>query len=148
MAKNKKPKSVNIPESKKKPRSPRGPKPGQPIWSFRNIDVGGPWCWTETPKDILCEVLIKLGNYQSMSWAEIDDTAGGQKTGSHFVPIDKIIKKAQNRLIDIHQDDNDELFSLRITGKCRMWGIRDGDVFHFLWCDPEHAICPSSKRYT
>jgi hypothetical protein len=31
---------------------------------------------------------------------------------------------------------------IRASGKCRIYGYRDGDVFHLLWFDRNHLIMP------
>ena len=52
------------------------------------------------------------------------------------------------RLVEIKQDDLSQLFSLRISAKCRVWGILDGRVFKVLWYDPKHEVYPSTKGHT
>lgn len=77
-----------------------------------------------------------------MKWSEI------LNRNSHAVPISKICPEAQGRLKELKQDDVDELISLRLTGKKRVWGIRDQNILKILWWDPEHTVCPSLKRHT
>jgi len=43
-------------------------------------------------------------------------------------------------------DAVEDLFSLRLTGKKRLWGIRDRHVFKVFWWDPEHGVCPSELK--
>ena len=119
------------------------PKQQTPVWVFSRLDLNGPWCWSKLQPPVLVQILQRLGNLEKMSWADIEQT-----TGSHFVDIDDLIKDAQDRLKEIQQDDVEQLFSLRVTGKIRVWGIRVDEEFHFLWCDPEHEICPSHKKHT
>lgn len=91
----------------------------------------------------LLEVMGHLRDFESMKWAEIE-----QGTGSHFVKKGSLIKKANDRLGQIKQDDVDELFSLRVSGKKRIWGIRDESVLRIIWWDPSHEVCPSVKSHT
>lgn len=91
----------------------------------------------------LLEVMERLGNFEGMTWTEIE-----QSTGSHPISKNLLIKSAQDRLIEIKQDDVDELFSLRVNGKARIWGIREEHVLRVLWWDPEHQVCPSEKKNT
>lgn len=79
--------------------------------------------------------------------------AGGKSKGtnSHPVKCKDLSKKAQKRLEEIGQDDVAELFSLRLTGIKRIYGIRSGRALKLLWYDRNHndeksAVCPSSKR--
>ncbi len=90
----------------------------------------------------LIEVVKKLGQFESMTWFQID------AAGSHPIEVYKLIKVARDRLEELKLDDFDELYSLRLTGTQRLWGIRDRNVFRALWWDPEHEICPSPKKHT
>ena len=70
------------------------------------------------------------------------------KGGSHNISVGSLSKDAQKRLVELNLDDNDELFSMRIAGKPRIFGIRDRNVFHVLWWDANHDVCPSHKKNT
>lgn len=107
------------------------------------MDLGGPWCWTALGGALLGEVLARFRDYESMTWEQIDGP-----TGSHGVEPWKLSREAQLRLAAIRQDDASELFSLRITGRRRVWGILDEHVLRLLWWDPEHQVCPSARKHT
>ena len=81
-------------------------------------------------------------HFETMKWSEI------VVSGSHTIDIGSLSKEAQDRLEDIGQDDLDELFSLRVTGRGRLIGIREMDYFRILWWDPDHKVCPSKKKHT
>jgi hypothetical protein len=130
------------------PKTPRGHVPDYsgtlPLWAFRIVDLGGPWCWTNMDGSVLGEVLERLKQFESMTWLEIE-----RGTGSHFVEDhSKLCKQARDRLVEIEQDDTETLFSLRLAGRRRIWGIRDRGVLRFLWWDPEHEVYPSEKKHT
>lgn len=138
------PRSVLSPEETRAPRAlPANPRARSPVWAFRIVDLGGPWCWTVLDGRSLGEVLGRFRAFESMTWEQIDGP-----TGSHAVEPWKLSKPAQRRLREIHQDDASELFSLRITGRCRVWGILDEHILRILWWDPEHQVCPSPRKHT
>ena len=85
-------------------------------------------------------IIPKLHDFESMIWADVEGT-----TGSHFVAYDDLCTAAQTRLTDLEMDEQAQLFSARITGKRRVWGIRDIVIFRVLWWDPDHTVCPSLK---
>jgi hypothetical protein len=114
-----------------------------PVWVFSRVDLNGQWCWSKLEPGELLQIIQRLKNLENVPWSEIERT-----TGSHPVSKTKFIKAAKERLIEIEQDDVDELFSLRITNVIRIWGIRVNEEFHFLWCDPKHEVCPSTKKHT
>jgi hypothetical protein len=113
-------------------------------WRVDDIDWKGPWGWMHaTCEDLLTYIVPRLHNLESMTWGQVDGA-----TGSHFVDVIAIKEEAQSRLIELGKDEQAQLFSVRITGEKRLWGIRDGAILRVLWWDPEHEICPSSKKHT
>jgi len=92
---------------------------------------------------VIEDVIFRLKELESMTWTEIE-----QGTHSHFVEVTKLIPDAQKRLSALRLDDFDVLFSLRIKAKPRLWGIRINNIFHALWWDPDHQVCPSLKKHT
>jgi hypothetical protein len=144
-SRNKKPKYAreNTPANERQPRVVDASSQSKmPVWTFGVIDFGGPWCPKIMGPELLLYVLGKLRGFEAMTWNEIE---GRQ---SHAIEVSQITKKAQDRLIEINQDDVAELVSLRLSGKERVWGIRDGQVFKLLWWDPEHEVCLSNKKHT
>jgi hypothetical protein len=88
----------------------------------------------------------KLANFETMTWNEILLDA---KKQNHNVSVDKLIKEAQERLLEIFSEQLDELTCLHLTGKGRVWGIMIGrGVMDLLWWDAEHRIYPSHKKHT
>lgn len=112
-------------------------------WHLRTIDQHGPYGWGKIEKTTLwASVLSKVTSLESTTWADL------MNNGSHPIPVKDLCQAARSRLKKIKQDDVDELFSLRLTGKQRIWGIRDQNILKVLWWDPEHEVCPSAKSHT
>lgn len=156
MAKGKRPRAGVPLEAARKPRhdpaaphdrqprsTPEDPLALTPLWAFQVVDLGGPWCWSRMTADGIFEVFGKPRSYESMPWRAIEGP-----TGSHFVDRGRLSREAQARLVEVGQDDVDQVFSLRITGRRRVWGLRSGRVLKLLWWDPEHAVCPAAKKHT
>ena len=114
-----------------------------PVWSIKVLDIEGLWGWNndELKSLLWTEIVPKLQNFETMTWAEINQAAGGRKHGNnhHSVSVEGLTRKAQKRLSEINQDDVDEIFSFRLTGKKRIYGIREGRVLKLLWYDPFHG---------
>lgn len=88
-----------------------------------------------------------------MTWAQLMQAAGGKKhgTNSHFVPLNNLSSDARSRLLEIGQGDVDGIFSLRLTGTKRIYGIRDGRALKLIWYDDDHgdnrnAVVPVTMR--
>lgn len=88
-----------------------------------------------------------LKQIESKKWHELEKETFGRKNKSkhHWVDIKDIIKPAQNRLLELKMDDHEQIYSLRLTGTQRIWGIRQQNYFRLLWFDFDHDICPSLK---
>jgi hypothetical protein len=138
--------AAQIPDRAKVPRIAEQPN-GQSMkfcWRVSDIDWEGQWGWSRaTCQELLFDVIPKLHELASMRWGQIDGP-----TGSHFVEVSVLSPDAQRRLTEIDKDEQARLFSLRITGTIRIWGIRDIAILRVLWWDPNHEVCPSFKRHT
>jgi hypothetical protein len=110
---------------------------------FSGCDRTGPFSWAALEHGApFKEVIERLHEFEKMKWDDI------MKTGSHPIGVSDCEKPAKDRLAAIQQDDIDALMSFRISGKKRVWCIQDRNIMRILWWDPEHAICPSEKKYT
>ena len=105
------------------------------------LDWEGLWSWETI--DTEKEILKKLGNFETRTWGEIE---GNKEEGSHIVKVDDCPNPlVKERLKQLELDDIDELFSLRLSGKERIFGILDGFILKFLWYDHEHKVWPTKK---
>lgn len=116
-----------------------------PAWRISKIEMADPFGWHKLSTKEVNSIQTKLSEFESMTWEEISIKS---KKQNHSVTIDKLSKKAQARLIKINIIDIDELFSLRLGGKQRVWGILDQGILNLLWWDPQHLVCPSKKKGT
>ncbi|MCP4154853.1 MAG: hypothetical protein GY757_44435 [bacterium] len=110
------------------------------------MDAEGPWGWGNIQsKDSLIDIIRKLQDFETMTWGEIDN-----KKSCHLTFIEKIDKHAKERLGEIQIDAESQrvLYQLRLTGKERVWGIRELDAFYIVWWDPEHKVYPVNKKHT
>jgi len=114
-------------------------------WHINTLDIDGPWGWKDIDPTVLWDTLLhRLSNFETMKWSEIK----ADKKYNHSIPISDLSPAAQRRLTDIEQDDIDELFSLRLSGQERVFGIRERHILKLLWWDPRHEVCKSTKRHT
>jgi hypothetical protein len=104
-----------------------------------------PFGWQDLDAGKVNEVRTKLAQLESMTWNEI--LVAGKKQ-NHSVAVWKLSNEAQNRLAFIGLGDTEELVSLRLSGRERVWGLRQGAAMLILWWDPEHDVCPSLLKNT
>ncbi len=113
------------------------------------LDFKGLWGWNKIDEISIFETILeKLKQYEEMTWSEIEKKKGYRGKQNHLMPVKEICKKARERLKSLRLDDIDCLYSLRFSGKERLWGIRKNEVLYILWWDPNHGVCPVTRRNT
>lgn len=120
-----------------------------PIWAFRQCDQSHERWSLKNSESFYQDILEKLVSYEGMTWGEIQAASGGKSAGNgtnnHFESIADMSKEAQKRAEELRLDV-DQLFSLRLTGKKRLYGILDQGIYRVIWYDPEHEIYSTSKN--
>lgn len=124
--------------------SPSSGKDKQISWSISMLDVDGPFCWSKIGTNkFWSEIIPKIKHLESQSYLVMINDAK-----HHNISIDKLTKQARDRLEEIRLDDCEELFSIRLSGKERIFCIQQENVMKILWWDPDHLICPCVKKHT
>lgn len=122
-----------------------------PAWMFDKIDRNGKFAFDINRNDFEHrEFLEKMISYATMTWAQLRrQTHDDGKSKHHYLDADKLSKAAQERLADMHLEENsDQVYSIALKNKLRIVGLRDKDKFHVLWYDPEHDVYPPTKKHT
>lgn len=122
-------------------------------WQFARLDHHHDrWGWSRLQATECWELFTtgQLFHIESMTWQELKRAAGGRANGTnhHKIPVGELSMDAQRRLAELSLDDQDDVFSLRLTGKIRVIGFQAGSAFRVLWYDPEHEVCVSAKKHT
>lgn len=116
------------------------------VWRFAMMEMDdGPWSWHAITKVQLVEAREKLSSFEESTWA---DLSIGRTPRLTRIPRQNLDPQAQKRLTALRMDDFNDVYEMRLTGKCRIWGVREEPVFLLLWWDPDHTVCPSHLRHT
>jgi len=94
------------------------------------LEFVDPFGWHILDANGVDAIREKLANFETMTWREILLDA---KKQNHNVSVGDLVKKAQDRLTEIFPEQLDELTSLRLTGKGRVWGKIDEGVMELIW---------------
>jgi hypothetical protein len=113
-------------------------------WRFSYADHEGPWCFHEIAAADLCEVLAKLGTFESMKITELFTGDPGKDYDVEQIPN----KLALERLTAMNLADQTRISRLQLGGKPRLYGFRHDNVFEIIWWDAEHVIWPSKLKHT
>lgn len=125
-----------------------------PLFCFEHADRGTSNSWAFSPTaDHAPEVFSKICDFAQLTWREIEShTTGGKKRHRkhHDMPINKICDDAQADIKkrNLGERFGDAIFRFRLSGERRLWGFRQGRVFHVVWWDPDHEVYPSEPRRT
>ncbi len=113
-----------------------------PYWSFKKTDNTFYKWQIGDAKELVSE----LKAYEGLTWNEILSASGGKKKGrgtnNHSIQISELIQEAQKRLVELNFDNEDVIFSLRISARKRLWGFRQGNILEIVWFDTNHEIYP------
>jgi hypothetical protein len=112
----------------------------RPSWRVASIELVGPYGWHSISGETLLYVREKLAHFETMTWSEILVTG---KKRNHSIKVSAITAAARERLEAIGLA-LDEVVSLRLAGKERVFGYLDNGVLVLLWWDPNHQVCPST----
>ena len=116
-----------------------------PVWKFNRVDFEH-HKWNLENCDVTVDQLYrKLKDFESQTWSQIDKHSNGKH---HFIEFYKLCKEAQERAVELKLDQYDSLYSLRLTGKLRLFGLLDNGEYSIIWYDSDHEICPSTKSHT
>lgn len=92
------------------------------------------------------ELFPQIKSVEGCSWMDIEKATHNGKSNSHFVNVKDLIPWAHKRLEELGHKDRDQLYSLRLKGTLRLYGIRDFTCLKIIWIDTEHKIYPSHRR--
>ena len=114
-------------------------------WRLGDADLAGPYAWNSISSSDLARLIDVFREVDKKRWSAVMGEGMGEIKS---IPRTSLCAAAQRRLETIKRDDESWLHEIRLGNKPRVWGIRDDNVFHVLWWDPEHDVCPAELRNT
>lgn len=115
-------------------------------WTTYTCDFEGPFGWSHVDlKELHLDIIPKLQNFETQTWSELETQSGGHH---HFSKVSDFSEAARKRLDEIVEHKEGiyaELFSLRLQGSVRIWGVKERAKLQILWYDPDHQVYPVEK---
>ena len=108
-----------------------------PSWRLTNLQLVDPYGWHALSFAKIQEIRAKLAEYEKKDWNEI--LIREKKRNKSVLVGDLKCPKAKKWLAD-NMPDQEEIWSLRLAGAERIWGIYSQGVFSLIWWDPNHLI--------
>ncbi len=144
---NKKIKFAQLPTHKKEPKTAERDSfyDLHPSWQISLLEMHGHFGWQEVNREKLDQIRCRLVNLEKQTWNEI---LVGAKKQFHPIACSTLSKLAQDRLRELKLDDIEQVYSFRLTGRERIFGILQRGILILLWWDPDHRVCPSELKHT
>lgn len=114
-------------------------------WRFTHVDHDGRWGFDSMEPAVLCEVLRKLADCESMTVAELRNT---RRLFKEYDLPGGLCKEALDRLTAMRRDDMTKIQRLEFTGLQRLYGFLEGNIFHVVWWDPQHEVYLTKLKNT
>ena len=119
-------------------------------WSLERADYRGRWGFdTKVFRNDWCvRICRKLKEFEKLTWGQLANQPKGRGSGTkhHHVSVKRLTKKAKKRLQrDLEWGDIEEIYSLRLDGKTRIYGVVIEREFNIIWYDPNHEVLPIRK---
>jgi hypothetical protein len=113
----------------------------RPSWRISLMEMVDPFGWHRVDAPTIHYIRQRLALFETMTWSEILVQA---KKQNHSIQVTALCTEAQQRLMDL-QLLVEDVVSLRLSGRERVYGYLENGVLVVLWWDPLHQICPSLK---
>jgi hypothetical protein len=142
----KQPKAGAAPTGLKQPKIVEDPlsyKNLKACWRVRSVRLSSPYGWHELALAELVEVQQKLAMFESMTWNEIFVVA---KNRNHPIPVSDLRCPEARKWMAKNMPDQETLWTLRLSGAERVWGVLSGGAYQVVFWDPQHLIYPSAKK--
>jgi len=113
------------------------------------LDFDGPFGWKDISIEKLKGIIGTIKHFESMTWSEIKSATHGVggRSNNHFIPVCECSKEAQKRYWECFKyEGEDDVFSLRLSGKERVFGVVSEGIFKVLWWDPDHKVYEPRDR--
>ncbi|MEU4388919.1 hypothetical protein [Promicromonospora sp. NPDC023805] len=115
------------------------------VWRFGDLDHEWDFSLNAITPEHLTDLLRRLGHFETMQVGQL--LSQGAAVGTRY-QVAEMRPEIQARLLELERDDEDSVVRLACGGKPRLYGFLREHVFHVLWWDPEHLICPSKLKHT
>lgn len=115
-------------------------------WSFENcLWTHDGWQDCKGLQFFVEHIISKLQELEKVNWQEILNASGGKSEGhgnnNHFINGTELPLEERRKFIELgYMRDFEKVFSLRLSGKERLIGIVDLNVFKILWFDAKHKF--------
>jgi hypothetical protein len=142
---NKQVKVKETPQGRKEAKS----APEEPVmqrkaaWRLNRVQMIDPYGWHRLSLQEVQYVHSKLSEKEKQTWAEIFIDG---KHWNHPVPVSELKCPDARKWMRRNMPDQDQLWTLRLSGAERIWGVFGEGVYLVIFWDPEHLIWDMPRK--
>ncbi|HUX44658.1 MAG TPA: hypothetical protein VMV57_07905 [Terracidiphilus sp.] len=111
-------------------------------WRIKKIQMVDPYSFHQLTAEELSRLRERLSNLETMTWNDIFVTA---KKHNHSIPVHELRCEHARKWMKANMPDQLELWTLRVTGVERVWGVFSEGAYQIIFWDPQHRIYPSER---
>jgi hypothetical protein len=112
-------------------------------WRVSKIQLIEPYGWHELSPFEVAKIKDRLSSFEKNTWKEI---FVDQARFHHRISADELKCSTARQWMKKNMPDQDYLWTLRVTGAERIWGILSQGAYQVLFWDPEHLIWEVPKN--
>jgi hypothetical protein len=136
----KQPASREIPSGDKTPKIASEPSfydDRKAAWRISKIQISSPYGWHELTAPEVAEIKEKLGTFEKNTWRELFVRDARL---NHCIPSNELKCPIARKWMTINMPDQPYLWTLRLSGAERVWGILSEGAYQIVFWDPQHLI--------
>ncbi len=111
-------------------------------WRVSRIQLVAPYGWGTLVSTEIEYLRGKLSQFETMTWGEI---FGQAKDRNHPISVSKLKCREARRWMEKNMPDQPTLWTLRVSGAERVWGIFSEGAYQIIFWDPRHLIYPTER---
>jgi hypothetical protein len=111
-------------------------------WRVKNIQLVDPYGWQQLTLKDICYIREKLSAFESMTWGDIFVK---DKKRNHSIPVNEFRCEQARRWMKRNMKEQLELWTIRLSGAERIWGIFSEGAYQIVFWDPNHLIFPTQQ---
>ncbi|QMV18848.1 hypothetical protein GOB94_09255 [Granulicella sp. 5B5] len=136
----KKPKAREVPSGEKNPKIASEPSlydDRKAAWRVAKIQLTDPYGWHEISANDASQIKVKLAVFEKNSWKELFVR---DARFNHRIQSDQLKCPIARKWMAENMPDQPYLWTLRLSGSERIWGILSEGAYQVLFWDPQHLI--------
>ena len=106
-------------------------------WRVSKIQLADPYGWHEIGPNDALQLKRKLADFEKSTWKELFVT---NARFNHRIQSDQLKCKIARKWMQDNMPDQPFLWTLRLSGAERIWGILSEGAYQIIFWDPEHLI--------